>query len=112
MWFSKNGTELNLYVKVSPGAKQTSIVGVLPLGKPHLLKISVAAQPVNHGANKALLIYLADLAKLPLKNFSIVRGQTAGKKLIKVAGESGLLISNIQHILEKKSEQTPELPLL
>ncbi len=67
-----------------PGAKQTRLVG-LHDGKP---KIQLRAPPVDGEANKALIVFLAELCSLPKSSVTIESGLSARTKRVNVEGLS------------------------
>lgn len=73
-----------LTVKVVPGATQSRIVGRLG----EALKIRVQAPPEKGKANTAVLALLADFLGVPASHLSIVSGQSAPTKVIRVEGMS------------------------
>jgi uncharacterized protein (TIGR00251 family) len=65
---------------VQPGAKHTEIAGI----HGGALKIRVASPPVEGKANDALRRFLADAFKVPLRNVTLVRGETGRRKTVRV----------------------------
>jgi uncharacterized protein len=75
---TKDGILLNL--RVSPGAKRTSIEG--PYGA--ALKLKVAAPPVGGKANAEVERFLAKVLGLPRSDVAVVRGASARDKVVLV----------------------------
>ena len=69
-----------LTLHVQPGAKKTEVAGLYG----DALKIRLAAPPVDGKANAELLRYLADAFAVPLRNVSLVRGQTSRQKVVRI----------------------------
>jgi uncharacterized protein (TIGR00251 family) len=69
-------------VKVTPRAAKSEIVGA----EAEWLRVRVKAPPVDGKANAALIAFFADLFNLPKKNVSVVAGQTARLKRVRVDG--------------------------
>ena len=69
-----------LTLHVQPGAARTQVVGV----HGDALKIKLAAPPVDGKANDALLHFLAEAFGVPLRQVTLVRGQTARAKVVRI----------------------------
>lgn len=80
--------QLILLVKVQPAAKKTEIIGVemvvLPAsGKPvKMIKIRLAAPPIDGKANQAFCTFLAKLCDVPLRNVTLLSGETSKIKRV------------------------------
>jgi uncharacterized protein len=72
---------LVLTLHVQPGAKHTEVAGV----HGDALKIRLAAPPVDGKANAALLAFLAGAFAVPLRAVTLVRGETARRKTVRIA---------------------------
>jgi len=79
-WRREDGTGIILTLHVQPGAPRTAAVGA----HGDALKIRLAAPPVDGKANAELLRYLADAFAVPLRNVSLVRGQTSRQKVVRI----------------------------
>jgi uncharacterized protein (TIGR00251 family) len=73
---------LELEVLVQPRASRDEVVGVHD-GR---LKVRLAAPPVDGEANAALLGFVARALGLPRAQVTLVRGQTARRKTVRVTG--------------------------
>jgi uncharacterized protein (TIGR00251 family) len=71
-----------LEVKVTPGAARSEVTGA----KEGVLHVKIAAPPVRGQANKELVDFLGRALGVGRSAVIIVRGHTARKKLIEVAG--------------------------
>ena len=80
---TKDGVLLNL--RVSPGAKRTTIEGFYGEGA---LKLKVAAPPAGGKANAVTERFLADLLGVPRSNVALIRGSTHRDKGVLVRGAS------------------------
>jgi len=76
--------ELELKLKVVPGASRSEVVG--PIGD--RLKVRVAASPERGRANRAVLELLR--AWLGARDVRIVAGSGSAEKIVRVSGASGL----------------------
>ncbi|MEP7327632.1 MAG: DUF167 domain-containing protein [Betaproteobacteria bacterium] len=79
-WRRDDGTALVLTLHVQPGAARTQVVGI----HGDALKLKLAAPPVDGKANDALLHFLADAFGVPLRQVTLVRGQTTRAKVVRV----------------------------
>jgi uncharacterized protein (TIGR00251 family) len=69
-------------LRVSPGARRSELVGRHGAG----WKVRVAAPPEGGRANDAVLDLLARELSLPRRSLSIVSGQTAREKVVRMEG--------------------------
>ena len=69
-----------LTVRVIPNASKSEIVG-RELG---VLKVRLAAPPVEGKANEALIELLADHYDIPKSSITIVKGQTSKTKIVEL----------------------------
>lgn len=79
-WRRFDSGALILTLHVQPGAGHTQVVGV----HGDALKIKLAAPPVDGKANDALLQFLAEAFGVPLRQVTLVRGQTSRAKVVRV----------------------------
>ncbi len=87
---TKDGTLLAL--RVSPGAKRTSIEG--PYGE-RALKLRVAAPPADGRANAETERFLATLLGLPRSDVAVIRGSSSRDKTVPVRGKEQAEIQKI-----------------
>ena len=78
---AKEGILLNL--RVSPGAKRTSIEG--PYGE-NALKLKVASPPVDGRANAEVESFLAKSLGVPGSYVAVIRGTSSRDKVVLVRG--------------------------
>ena len=78
---TKDGIQLNL--RVSPGAKRTSIEG--PYGE-SAVRLKVAAPPVDGKANAEVERFLASLLGIPRSDVAVIRGSSSRDKVVLVRG--------------------------
>src|SRR5881394_250060 len=74
--------DVELTVKVVPGASRDRIVG--PLGD--ALKIQIAAPPERGKANAALVRLLSAQLGIPERQITVIRGVSAPRKTVRLAG--------------------------
>ncbi|KTD22196.1 Uncharacterised ACR, YggU family COG1872 [Legionella lansingensis] len=77
-WLKRAPRQLQLEVKIKPGAKENKI----SLDSSGGLQISLQARPEDGKANKMLIQYLSKYLKVTQKQMSILRGATSRTKLL------------------------------
>jgi uncharacterized protein len=75
-------------VRVSPRASRTSITGTVGEGADAVLKIALAAPPVEGRANEALIAYLAGVLDVPRSDVAVTAGLQSRNKRIRVRGRA------------------------
>jgi hypothetical protein len=83
-WYRSTGNIITLTLHVQPGAKQTTIAGL----HGDALKIRLAAPPVEGRANEALLRFIADVFKVPLRDVELKQGEQSRHKCVEVLGSA------------------------
>jgi uncharacterized protein (TIGR00251 family) len=78
---ARDGTKIKL--RVSPGARSTSIVGAY--GE-DAIKLRVAAPPVEGRANAETVRYVAELLGVTASDVSVARGASGRNKAVLVRG--------------------------
>ena len=73
-------------IQVQPNSKRNEIVGY----NDNLLKIKIAAPPVEGKANKVLIDFLSRALALKKSQIKIERGETARRKRVALAGIDNL----------------------
>lgn len=81
-WYRCNGDCITLILHVQPGAKQTTVAGL----HGDALKIRLAAPPIEGRANEALLRFIADFFKVPVRNVELKQGEQSRHKRVEVHG--------------------------
>jgi uncharacterized protein (TIGR00251 family) len=75
---------ITLTVHAQPGAKRTEVAGVHGQGTQASLKLRLGAPPVDGKANAELIRYLADAFGVPLRNVTLLRGESARRKRVRI----------------------------
>jgi uncharacterized protein len=78
------GDSCDLRVRLTPRADREAVV--FEPGPPPLVRARVSAPPVGGQANAALVKLLAQRLRVPKSRISVVRGQTAREKVVRVEG--------------------------
>jgi uncharacterized protein (TIGR00251 family) len=80
----QSGADVLLPVAVQPRASRNAVAGL----RGTALKLLLTAPPVEGAANDACLRFLANLLGMSRSRLSIVRGEKARQKLIRIANAS------------------------
>ncbi|OWV67099.1 hypothetical protein ATY76_15810 [Rhizobium sp. R339] len=79
---------LRLAIRLTPNAGRDSLDGIEADGEGGtLLKARVTAVPEKGRANKALILLVADSLHIPKSSVSLVSGETARKKILRIDGD-------------------------
>jgi uncharacterized protein len=92
-------------VRVTPRASRTQFTGMMGEGADAIVKIALAAPPVEGRANEALVAYLADVLGVPRAAVKILAGQQSRNKLVLVRGRSAAEIADVF-----RTDKKPQLP--
>jgi len=79
-WRREDGDALVLTLYVQPGATRTEVVGT----HGEALKIRIKAPPVEGKANAALVRYLAGAFGVPVRQVTLVRGDSSRQKVLRI----------------------------
>jgi uncharacterized protein (TIGR00251 family) len=75
-------SQARINVQVSPNARHNEVVGF----ESDILKVKVAAPPLQGKANKELIKFLSQTLKISRGSITIERGLTSRNKIIAIAG--------------------------
>ena len=79
-WRREDGEALVLTLHVQPGAKRTQVAGT----HGDALKVRLAAPPVDGKANAELLRFLAEVFGVPVRQVTLVRGDSSRQKVTRI----------------------------
>jgi uncharacterized protein len=85
-WVRQTCDGATIAVRVAPRASRTGVSGVMGEGEEAVLKIAVAAPPVEGKANDEVIAYLASVLDVPRSRLEVVGGTQSRKKVIFVHG--------------------------
>ena len=71
-----------LHVQIQPGSAQNKVIGY----KDGVLKIKIAAPPVEGKANRKLVVFLSDILDIPKSHIVIKSGLTGKQKTLVFTG--------------------------
>ncbi len=83
-WRHDDDGAIVLKLHVQPGAKRTEVAGTHGEGAQARLKIRLAAPPVDGKANAELVRCLAAAFDVPLRNVTVLSGETSRQKTVRV----------------------------
>jgi uncharacterized protein (TIGR00251 family) len=86
---------VTIAVRVTPRASKTAITGVMGEGAEAVLKIALAAPPVDGRANQELIDYFAEVFDISRSSVEIASGQQSRNKVVKVKGRTASEVSSI-----------------
>ncbi len=85
---------MKLALKVTPGAKKNEILGweddYPQVGR--VLKVKIAAPPVEGKANKEIVLFLAKVLKVSKSSIEVVHGTSGRIKLVEIPDSTDLSI--------------------
>ena len=97
---TKDG-EVTFAVRVQPRASNSGVAGELD----GILKIRLAAPPVEGQANEELIRLLAKLFDTSRQRIAIVSGQTSKNKVVSI---SGISVNEVERVLDEALNQYRE----
>jgi uncharacterized protein len=83
--FTAQDKAVTFTVRVQPRATKSALAGEVE----GALKIKIAAPPVDGAANEELLRYLAQLFAVPRRAVTILSGEMAKNKIVRIQGITG-----------------------
>ena len=86
--FTAHGDHVRLTVRLTPNSGRDAVDGLEAAadGEEHL-KVRVSAVPEKGKANKALILLVAGSLRIPKSSVSLVSGETARKKILRIDGD-------------------------
>lgn len=82
-------TPVRVEIYVQPGASRTALAGT----HDGLVKVRVAAPPVENAANRALVEFLAEILSVPRRSVTVVSGTHHRRKLVEISGVTAAEVS-------------------
>jgi uncharacterized protein len=83
--FTAQDKAVTFTVRVQPRATKSALAGEVE----GTLKIKIASPPVDGAANEELLRYLAQLFAVPRRAVTILSGEMAKNKIVRIQGITG-----------------------
>ena len=92
-WVKETGRGASFAVRVVTRASRTAITGMMGDGANMVLKIALAAPPVEGKANEELVAYLAQVLNVPRSSVEVATGKQSKNKVVRVRGTSAAQIA-------------------
>ena len=73
---------IKITVRVQPGARKNELLGF----QEDVLRIKIAAPPVDGKANRELIVFLSEVLEIRKSDITIEKGETAKRKLVEITG--------------------------
>ena len=103
-FFSSNDGGINLFIRVTPSAKQNGIPGLWRGADGEVrLAVKVTAPPDKGKANVAVIKLLANAIGLPKSALLIAAGDTSRLKTVTIKGEKAAIVAALQKLSGDKS---------
>ncbi|MBY5390472.1 DUF167 domain-containing protein [Rhizobium leguminosarum] len=91
---------LRLAVRLTPNGARDALDGIKADGEGEaFLKARVTAVPEKGKANKALMLLIAKSLRIPKSSVSLVSGETARKKILRIDGDPEDLVKKLEIFL-------------
>ncbi|MGR9158709.1 DUF167 domain-containing protein [Rhizobium leguminosarum] len=91
---------LRLAVRLTPNGGRDAIDGIEADAEGEaFLKARVTAVPEKGKANKALILLIAKSLRIPKSSVSLVSGETARKKILRIDGDPEDLVKKLEIVL-------------
>jgi uncharacterized protein len=91
---------LRLAVRLTPNGGRDALDGIEADGKGEaFLKARVTAVPEKGKANKALILLIAKSLRSPKSSVSLISGETARKKILRIDGDPEDLVKKLEIFL-------------
>ncbi|CDZ59749.1 DUF167 domain-containing protein [Neorhizobium galegae] len=99
--YSRHSDHLRLAIRLTPNSGRNAVEGIETAADGEVfLKARVTAVPEDGKANKALILLLADTFRLPKSSISILSGETARKKILRIDGDPEDLEEKFKKVLK------------
>ncbi|NKM18276.1 DUF167 domain-containing protein [Rhizobium laguerreae] len=91
---------MRLAVRLTPNGGRDALDGIEADGKGEaFLKARVTAVPEKGKANKALILLIAKSLRIPKSSVSLISGETARKKILRIDGDPEDLVKKLEIFL-------------
>lgn len=100
--YSIHGDHLRLSVRLTPNAGRDQVDGVeVNANEEAHLKAKVTAVPEKGKANKALIALLSKAIGVPKSSISVISGETARQKILRIDGDPEDVAEKIRALLSR-----------
>ncbi|KKX27761.1 DUF167 domain-containing protein [Rhizobium sp. LC145] len=98
--YSRQSDHLRLSIRLTPNARHDGFDGIeIGTDGEAYLKARVTEIPESGKANKALIALLASTLKRPKSSISILSGETARKKILRIDGDPEEIAEKLEAVL-------------
>ena len=98
--YSRQSDHLRLSIRLTPNARRDGFDGIeIGADGEAYLKARIIEIPEGGKANKALIALLADKLKRPKSSISILSGETARKKILRIDGDPEEIVERLEAAL-------------
>ncbi|RFB89567.1 hypothetical protein B5K11_21015 [Rhizobium leguminosarum bv. trifolii] len=98
--WKKSGDHVRLAIRLTPNGGRDAIDGTEADGEGEtFLKARVTAVPEKGKANKALILLVAQSLRIPKSSISLLAGDTARKKILRIEGDPEDLAKKLETLL-------------
>lgn len=87
-WIRDTADGATLTVRVAPRASRTEIKGIWGDGPEAVVKVALAAPPVDGRANEELIAHLAGIFDVQRSQVEVIAGRKSKNKVVRVRGRS------------------------
>lgn len=94
-WIRETTGGVSFAVRVAPRASRTGVSGILGEGANAILKVALAAPPVDGKANAELIAYFANILGVARSSVEVVSGKQSKNKVVRVSGKSAAEIAAV-----------------
>ncbi|MBX4868986.1 MULTISPECIES: DUF167 domain-containing protein [Rhizobium] len=95
-----SGDHVRLAMRLTPNGGRDAIDGIEADGDGEtLLRARVTSVPEKGRANKALILLVARSLRIPKSSVSLVSGETARKKILRIDGDPEDLVKRLEALL-------------
>ena len=94
---------VKLIIRVQPNARKNVLVGF----QEDVLRVKIAAPPVDGKANRALIAFLSGVLGISKSSIVIDKGETAKRKVVSVTGISKAQV--LERVAARSAVRTPKL---
>jgi len=93
-WYSEHPAGVTFTVRVAPRASRSEVAGLLD----GVLRIRIAAPPVDGAANRELIKFLSKQLKVPQAAVTLVKGNNSKHKTVRIENPSRITIDELSKL--------------
>jgi uncharacterized protein len=93
-WYREDTAGVTFSVRVVPRASRSEVAGL----QEGVLRIRIAAPPVNGAANRELVKFLSKRLKVPQAAITLVTGNNSKNKAVRIANPSAITLDELSKL--------------